>query len=134
MIKTKETELDGLLYCMQVRRDIYETVVIYSEGMRPFVTIMYRREDYSVVTNVKETEIKRCDWIYLACGTNNRPPLLNKILSSRVLSRTFMDLNDLLPAKEGRCLTTSLFRDIPRTNAGQKVGVFVFSTFNRATE
>jgi hypothetical protein len=117
MIKAKNTEIGGLLYCMRARRDIYEIVVIHSEGKKPSVTIRSRRENYSVVTNVKETEIKRCDWIYLACGTNNRQPLLNTILSSRVLSRTFMDLNDLLPAEEGRCSATSLFRDIPRMNA-----------------
>jgi hypothetical protein len=45
-----------------------------------------------------------------------------------------MDLNDLLPAEEGRCSATSLFRDIPRMNAWQKVGVFVFTTFNRANK
>jgi hypothetical protein len=117
MIKAKKTEIGGLLYRMRARRDIYEILVIHSEGIRQLVTISYRSEDYIVVTNVKETEIKRCDWIYLACGKNNRPPLLNTILSSRVLSRTFMDLNDLLPAEEGRCLATSLFRDIPRMNA-----------------
>jgi hypothetical protein len=98
-------------------RDIYEILVIHSEGMKPSVTIRSRREDYSILTNVKETEIKSCDWIYLARGTKNRPPLLNTILRSRVLSRTFMDLNDLLPAEEGRCSATSLFRDIPRVNA-----------------
>ena len=45
-----------------------------------------------------------------------------------------MDLNDLLPAKQGCCLVTSRFRDMPSKYIRQKVGVFVFALFSRATK
>jgi hypothetical protein len=75
--------------------------------MRLLGTNRQRYEDY-FIKNIKETVVKVWNgFIWLRIGKTSG--LLNTIISPRILFGTFLDLTDLLSAKEG-CCTVQLLR------------------------